>query len=826
MTTPATPTIGRLSRLAGVVVLLLIASAAQAGETKLWYDRPARGVMEALPVGNGRLGAMVYGGVARELLQLNEDTVWSGNRSDYDRAGAHQHLPEVRRLLFAEKFAEANALVAREMLGDRPMGSYQPLGDMTLTFPDGDDGITDYRRELDLDSAVARVTYRRDGATFTREVLASHPSQALVMRLSCDKPGRITCTAGLSRKEGADVAAAGRDTLVMRGQADRGKPTAGVEFTAVLRAVVDGGAVETSGGELRVVGADAATLLLTAATNFGGASNFHTTATSQAERAAAQPFDALRDDHLRDYRPLFRRVDIELGNAADAATLPTDRRIERVKGGAADPGLVELYFQYGRYLLIGSSRPGDLAANLQGLWNDDFNPPWFCGYHFDANATMNYTHAEVTNLSELHEPLFGLIESLRSNGRKTAKEVYGAKRGFVVAHRTNGNFFTSPVKGFTTWTPGAAWLCQHLWEHYRFTGDADFLRKDAYPVMREAAEFMLDWLVEDPASGKLVSGPSTSPESSFVAPDGKHYGLCMAPAMDQQIIAELFDNCLEAARVLKVDDDFVREVKAKRAKLASGTSVGSDGRLLEWAKAYPEREPGHRHVSHLYALYPGWTITPRTTPDLAEAARKSLIARITGGKTTEKKVNISDSSNVGWSLAWMIGLWSRLGDEEQAYDALNSLLSRCTFANLLNNHPKANTDGGVFQIDGNFGGSAGIAEMLLQSHVPSTTQPPGPATKPGQARPARAPANAELGNEIELLPALPKAWPTGRVRGLCARGGFVVDIEWTDGVLDLATIRSKLGGPCTVRLGDRVVTIRTKADETVSFDATLDRIDR
>jgi alpha-L-fucosidase 2 len=337
---------------------------------------------------------------------------------------------------------------------------------------------------------------------------------------------------------------------------------------------------------------------------------------------------------------------------------------------------------------------------------------------------------------------------------------------------------------------------------------------------------MLDWLVEDPASGKLVSGPSTSPENSFVAPDGKHYGLCMAPAMDQQIIAELFDNCLEAAGVLKVDDAFVREVKAKRAKLAGGTNVGSDGRLLEWAKEYPEREPGHRHVSHVFALYPGWSITPRTTPQLAEAARKSLVARITGGKTTEKKVNISDSSTVGWSLAWMIGLWSRLGDESQAYDALNSLLTRCTFPNLLNNHPKANTAGGVFQIDGNFGGTAGIAEMLLQSHVPSTTQPPGPATKPGQAPPRRTQPEMVLGNEIELLPALPPQWPTGSVRGLCARGGFVVELSWKDGVLELATIRSKIGGPCTVRLGDRAVTIRTKPDETVSFDETLDRIDR
>jgi alpha-L-fucosidase 2 len=808
-----------------LVLAFSLTASAFGGETKLWYDRPAADATAALPIGNGRLGATVYGGVGRELLKLNEDTVWSGNRSDYDRPGASAPLSEIRRLLFAEKFAEANALLSREVLGDRPLSSYQPLGDLVLTFAEGDAEFTDYHRELDLDAAITRVTFRRGDVTFTREMFASQPAEALVVRLTCDKPGRLSFGAMLSRKEGVDVEPVASNGLVMRGQADRGKPTAGVKFAAQLRAVAKGGSIEASNDGLKVSKADEVTIILTAMTDFGGRPKFEASAAKMVDRAAGHSFEELRDGHLSDYRALFRRCEIELGDDAEASKLPTDKRLERVKSGQADPGLVELYFQYGRYLLISSSRPGDLAANLQGIWNDDFDPPWFCGYHFDINATMNYTHAEVTNLRELNEPLFDLIDALRPNGQKTAREVYGAKRGFVVAHRTNANFFTSPVKGFTTWPTGAAWLCQHLWEHYQFTQDAEFLEERGYPAMRDAAEFLLDWLVEDPSTGKLVSGPSTSPENSFVTPAGKPNGLCMAPAMDQQIIAELFDNCLAAAKVLKIDDDFVKELKQKRERLASGTNVASDGRLLEWAKEYPEREPGHRHYSHLYALYPGWSITPRTTPKLAGAARKSLEARLEGGKSDEK-VNISDSHSVGWSLAWQIALWSRLDDQKQAYDAVSALIARCAFPNLLNNHPKTGTTGGVFQIDGNFGGTAGIAEMLLQSHVPSKTYPVPAATKPGQPAPKNPPPGLVLGNEIELLPALPPQWKTGSVRGLCARGGFVVDLSWKDGTLQLVTIRSQKGGPCTVRLGEKVLTLRTRADEILAFGPGLARLDR
>lgn len=702
--------------------------------------------------------------------------------------GAFRHLPEIRRLLFAGKPAEAEALVTKEVLGERPLGSYQPLGTVHLTFA-GHELATDYRRELDLDAAVARTRYRVGDATFTREVWASVQSEVVVVRITCDHPARINLEASLARLEFAEASSPSSDTLELQGQADRGKPTAGVAFVGRLRALTEGGTVASRDGRLRVERADAVTLLVAAATNYRGGDPRERCA-AQLAAAAAVPYKGMWAAHLVDHRALYRRAALELETPASFATLPTDERLRRVRKGEADEGLLALFFHLGRYLLIGSSRPGELTANLQGLWNDRVNPPWFCGWHFDINAQMNYWLAETTNLSECHEPLFDLIERLREPGRKTAREVYGA-RGFVVSHRTNAWMFTSPVKGLTTWPPAAAWLCQHLWERYRFTADRGFLEKRAYPVMREAAEFFLDWLVPDPRTGKLVSGPSVSPENSFVfPPNPKPYGLAMGPAMDQQIVAELFDNCLAAARLLGVEDGFVREVREQRARL-SGPQIGPDGRLLEWREPMTEREPGHRHISHLYAVYPGWQITPRTTPELAEAARKSLAFRLSGGGTT-RAVNLSDASNVGWSLAWNSGLWARLGDGVQAHRTLTSLLRRAAFPNLLDGHPQKETPG-VFQIDGNLGAAAAIAEMLLQSHD----------------------------GELHLLPALPAAWPNGRVRGLRARGAFEVDLTWSESRLVLAVIRSLDGGTLRVRWGEKTMERATRRGEMMSLDVRL-----
>ncbi|MBM3852551.1 MAG: glycoside hydrolase family 95 protein [Verrucomicrobia bacterium] len=799
------------------------ATAPAAEEHVLWYRQPASTWVEALPVGNGRLGAMVFGGTAKERLALNEGTIWSGSPIATDRVGAHRHLPEIRRLLFEGKYAEAEALVPRELLGDRPLGWYQPLGDLALEFS-GHEGATDYRRELDLDSAVARTTYRVGDTRFTREVWACAPHEVIVVRISASQPGQVSFTAALSRVETAEAASVGAEGLELRGQADRGKPTAGVHFLGRMIALADGGTVESRAARLRLERANAVTLLIAAASNYRG-TDADARVTAALAAARATPLARLLAAHQEDHRKFYRRTALALGpREAAPGALPTDERLRRVKAGEADAGLFALYFHYGRYLLIGSSRPGGLPANLQGIWNEKVNPPWFCGWHFDVNAQMNYWPAEVTNLSECHGPLFEFLEALRPNGRRTAREVYGA-RGMVTSHRTNAWLFTSPVKGLTVWPSGFAWLCQHLWEHYRFTLDRGFLAARGYPLMREAAEFWLDWLVPDPETGLLVSGPSPSPENMFLAADGKPYNLVMGPTMDQQIAAEIFDSCLAAAAVLGIEDDFLREVRAKRSRLAP-TRIGADGRILEWGRPMTEREPGHRHISHVYAVYPGWQITPRGTPELAEAARKTIAFRLSGGGTT-RPTNVSNSSNVGWSLAWNSALWARLGDGTQAHQALTFLLQRAVFANLFDGHPP-----GVFQIDGNLGGTAAIAEMLLQSHqlaaVAGVGDPGEKISKAGTdlAASARPPTGIEphatMNSEIELLPALPPAWPDGRVRGLRARGGFEVDLAWQTGRLSEARLRSTHDGMLRVRYGEKTVEQRVAAGQVMRCDASLE----
>ncbi len=745
------------------VCLAILPHAAEAGD-RLWYRQPASTWSEALPVGNGRLGAMVFGGVENERLQLNESSVWSGGPGDYDRVGAWRFLPEVRGLLFSGRVKEAEALVNREFLGERPAGAYQPLADLWLdsALPGP---VTNYRRELDLASGVVRITFRSGNTDYVREVFVSAPDQIVVVRLTANTPGAISFHARLTRDVGGPTTAATSTGLSLAGQADAGLPTAGVRFAAQLQARLQAGRMTTKDATLHVQEADAVTLRLAAAADFGGAEPA-AACIRQLEETSRWDDVMLQRRHREDHARYFARARLTLGDPAEDR-LPTDERVARVRAGANDPGLAALFFHFGRYLFIASSRPGGLPANLQGLWNDDPNPPWFCGWHFDINAQMNYWLAEVSALGELHTPLFDLIDRLRVNGRRTAREVYGA-RGFVAAHRTDLWSFTSPVKGLTVWPVGAAWLCQHLWEHYRFTGDQAFLRERGYPAMKEAAEFFLDWLVADPRSGQLVSGPSISPENSYRLDDGRSGNLDMGPAMDQQIVAELFDNCLAAAAELRVQDAFVEEVTEARSRLAE-PQIGADGRLLEWSQAFPEREPGHRHMSHLYAVYPGAGITPRSTPELAAAAVRSLAFRVSGGGVTSA-VNLSDSSNTGWSLAWNAGLWARLGKPAQAHDAFHSLLARCVFPNLMNTHPRKDREN-VFQIDGNFGGAAALAEMLLQSHA----------------------------DAIELLPALPAVWPDGQFSGWRARGGFTVGARWSDGRLATATLRADTVAPVALR---------------------------
>lgn len=736
------------------------------GEMRLWYRQPASQWNEALPIGNGRLGAMVFGGVESEQIQINEDSIWAGEKRDRNNPEGLKNLPEVRRLLFAGKPNEAEQLAEKTMIAvPKRMPPYQPLGNLLLHFPVREK-TSNYVRSLDIDEAIARVTYESGGARFTREIFSSAVDQVIVIRLTSDKPGRISFDATLTREQDSKTYAAGRENrLVIDGEAivrgDRHplERKVGVKFQGALQVVNEGGRVRAEGDRIFVEGANSATLLFAAATDFRHKS--YAAKTAQYLAAGAQkPYEQLRAAHVADHRRLFRRVKFRLGSPVpltDAPqkpipNLPTDVRLKRVQEGATDLALEALYFQFGRYLLISSSRPGTMAANLQGIWNDQLQPSWDSKYTININTEMNYWLAETGNLSELHEPLFDLIDNAKEDGRRVAKNLYGA-RGFVIHHNTDLWGDTVPIDGVHAglWAMGAAWLTQHLWDHYDFTRDRAFLAKRAYPTMKEAAEFLLDYLVED-GKGHLVTGPSLSPENRYQMPDGTTAKLCMGPTMDLEITHALFSRVIQASQILGVDAEFRKRVIAARDRLAP-LKIGKHGQLQEWLEDYAEPDPGHRHISHLFALHPGNQITLRGTPELARAARVSLERRLQAG-----------SGHTGWSRAWIINFWARLEEGDLAHENIVALLAKSTLPNLLDNHPP-------FQIDGNFGGSAAMIEMLLQSHA----------------------------GEISFLPALPKAWREGSIKGLRARGALEVELDWTDWKARSAVLRADANGEQKLR---------------------------
>ncbi len=782
---------------------------------KLFYRRPAQTWPDALPVGNGRLGAMVFGNPVHERIQLNEESIWDGERRDRDNPRAGASVPEIRRLLFAGQVHEAETMALDDMLSIPPrMPCYQTLGDLHLDFsPSGLSNPTEkasdvsgYRLELDLDRAIATTEFTFNGVRYTREIFSSAPDQVIVVRLSASRPGALSFSASLTRPGNHESSLADANELQLSGEAlpvndnpgsEVKERQVGVRFLARVRILHEGGSIASrprqgdEAPQLVVSGATSATLLIDCATNFrypAGEQAMVAAVARNLGKASGTPYTGLRDRHVEDHRGFFRRASIELWDAGELwnageprsageldpqRELPTDERMQRVKTGAKagndDLGLLSLYFQYGRYLLIASSRQGTLAANLQGIWNDSVDPPWGSKYTININTEMNYWIAERANLAELHEPLFDLIDSTRSCGARIAKSYYKSG-GMVVHHNTDIWGDAGPIDGLGggIWPMGGAWLATHLWDRFLYSRNVTFLRDRAYPRLREVAEFLLDYLTPSP-EGHLVTGPSCSPENAFRLHDGSKANLCMGPTMDIEITRTIFQQTTEAAKILGVDAPLCERMKMATLKLPP-FKIGRFGNLQEWQEDYEEVEPGHRHISHLWALYPDDQITLRDTPDLAQACRKALERRLQFG-----------GGSTGWSRAWTINCFARLEDGERCHQQLMELLRLSTRENLFDVCGiKANS---YYQIDGNLGGAAGIAEMLLQSHR----------------------------EVVRLLPALPSAWPNGNFMGLRARGGLVVDLAWRSGRLQRASLRPEI---------DRVHTLAIPTDQKLESVVT------
>ncbi len=755
-------------------------------EDILWYQHPANTWNEALPMGNGKLGVMVFGNTSTERIQLNDDSMWPADSEQWNEPeGNKNDLNEIRKLLFAGNNSEADKLFVEKFSRKSVIRSHQTLGDLFIDFKH--QNISDYKRELNISNAVTTISYKSNGSLVTEKIFVSHPHKAIIIELTSEAPEGLNAKLILSRPkdkgfETASVFTTDEKLLLMQGEVTqrggkfKSEPSpilSGVKFETCLKINNEGGIVQRSEDYLELKNVKKATIHLVSNSSYYFKA-YKEQNKIDLEAINSKSFEALKKEHIEDYQHLYSRLELQLGSN-NLDTIPTDLRLKQIKKGAFDTGLEALLFQYGRYLLIASSREGTNPANLQGLWNEHIQAPWNADYHLNINLQMNYWLADVTNLGELNNPLFDYIDRLVENGKVTAAKNFDC-RGTFIPHATDlwaATWLRAPTAYWGCSMGGGGWLMQHYWQHYEFTQDMSFLKERAFPAIEEVVKFYSDWIIEDPRDGTLISAPSTSPENRFINEQGKLVATCLGSAMDQQIIYEVFDNYIKACDILNISNNFVEKIKQQQNSLRPGFVIGNDGRILEWDRSYEEPEPGHRHMSHLYGFHPGTNISKEKNPKIFKAVKKTLDYRLANG-----------GAGTGWSRAWLINCSARLLDGEMAYEHIQLLLKKSISNNLFDLHPP-------FQIDGNFGYTAGVSEMLLQSHEENT---------------------------IRILPALPKGWKNGHIKGLKARGGLIIDISWSNNQLDKAIIRSTVNNKFNLFYQDEVVKIEMNKGDTYIYE--------